>query len=282
MNILIIDREAREVRLRNAAARLAWQNHGLYRISLKVRAFYRGESSDLPKAKHRLERALDPKRNGADAIIDEFAEVLKLYLPDEIPREPLRVAYYSTLKLIECGIESVHRHNCLNHLETLLGDMKTYFTHPKFDKTIEDHRYWVDYFRKLWKHGCYKISDTFYNYTTEALERSEKSANAGVRHAASYTRAYKTRAAISFKRAAELSGLSERTIKNLEKDPKNSAYPGRNVSEHAFLAWSVGYQTEKAKRHWANMTNHPIPISSLPNFLQAKLGFKNSATFGQS
>lgn len=118
MNMLIIDREAREMRLRNAAARLAWQNHGLYRISLKVRAFYRGESSDLPKAKHRLERALDPKRNGADAIIDEFAEALKLYLPDEIPRQPLRVAYYLTLKLIECGIETVHRHNCLNHLET--------------------------------------------------------------------------------------------------------------------------------------------------------------------
>ena len=85
------------------------------------------------------------------------------------------------------------------------------------------------------------------------------------------SRAYKTRANISFKRAAELSGFTDRTIKNLEKDPKNSGYPGRNVPEHAFLAWALGYQLEKVKKHWANMMNHPIPVSDLPPFLREKL-----------
>lgn len=193
MNSKTINREAREVRLRNAAAHLALQNHGLYRVSRKVRAFYRGESAVLPKPKHHLERALNPKINGADAIIDEFAEALKLYLPDEIPRQPLRVAYESTRKLIERGLESVHRDKCLNKMMTILSDMKLYFTHPKPDTTPEDYRFWVEHFRKLWKQGCYANSDVFYDYTTEALNRRENVATSVAAPTLSHSR--KTRAA---------------------------------------------------------------------------------------
>lgn len=84
-------------------------------------------------------------------------------------------------------------------------------------------------------------------------------------------RAYRTRAAITLDRAAELSGFSKRTIQNLEREPKNSKYPGRNIPENAFIAWALGYQTEKVKKHWANMINHPIPISDLPPILQERL-----------
>lgn len=226
MNPKILNREAREVRLRNAAACLGWQNHGLYRVSRKVRAFYRGESAVLPKPKHHLERALDPKRNGADAIIDEFAEALKLYLPDEAPRQPLRVAYKSTLKLIECGIEAVHRHCCLNKLETLLADMRSYFTHPKPDTTPEEHCYWVDHFRKLWKQGCYAISDAFYNFTTEAINRREEVA----RGVAAPTLARKKTTSKSKdwnqRMAADLLGISTRQLRKYEKNPPDAEYPG--------------------------------------------------------
>lgn len=99
------------------------------------------------------------------------------------------------------------------------------------------------------------------------LERQQKARAASL----SPRQRYKTRANISFKRAAELSGFAPRTLQNLEKDPKNSGYPGRNVPEHAFLAWALGYQSEKVKKHWANMMNHPIPVSELPPFLREKL-----------
>lgn len=275
--------EPREERLRKAAARLAWQNHGLYRVAMKVKAFYRGQCRVEPKRKHRLEKALNPKQNGADAIIDEFAAALGAYMPGEYPLQPLRIAYRSTERLIEDGLESVCRSRTLNNLATLLADMRSYFTTPGRPITIEWHLHEIEHFRKLWKDGCYANSNAYYDFTTAALDKCEAESTTGTtRDARKPQTHYRARAAISFKRASLLSGFSERTIKNLEKDPKNSAYPGRNVSEYAFLAWSVGYQAEKVKRHWANMINHPIPISSLPNFLQAKLGFEKGETFGQS
>lgn len=268
--------EPREQRLRAAAARLAWQNHGLYRVAMKVKPFYRGDTVTPPKYKHRLEKALNPKSNGADAIIDEFAEALKAYMPGEYPLQPLRLAYRSTRRLIEEGLEKVRRLKTLNCLMTLLDDLKSYLTVPKPDWTIKQHLNWIDAVRHAWKLGCYKNSDDYYTFTTEVLERAEAAALTESIPPARTTRpparsSYKTRPGISLKRAGEISGFSQRTIQNLEKVPKNSGYPGRNISETAFLAWALGYQTEKVRKHWANMMNHPIPLSSLPQYLQEKL-----------
>lgn len=86
-------------------------------------------------------------------------------------------------------------------------------------------------------------------------------------------RHYRTRGKITYARASELTGFSKRQIQNLTKDPKNTLFPGLNVTENTLLAWALVYKSEKVKKHWANCINHPIPLSSLPDDLVHKLGF---------
>ena len=84
---------------------------------------------------------------------------------------------------------------------------------------------------------------------------------------------YRTRAKITLERAVEITGFAKRTIQNLLKDPRNTQFPGLNVEENILLKWALVYKGEKVKKHWANMANHPIPLSSLPPMLQKQLGF---------
>ena len=86
-------------------------------------------------------------------------------------------------------------------------------------------------------------------------------------------RHYRTRSAITLDRAALLTGLAKRTIQNLIKDPKNTRFPGLNVEEFVLAGWAATYKQETFLKHWANMKNHPIPISQLPRDIQRKLGF---------
>lgn len=86
-------------------------------------------------------------------------------------------------------------------------------------------------------------------------------------------RHYRTRSTITLKRAAMLTGLSQRTIQNLVKAPKNTRFPGLNVEDFVLAGWAATYKQEAFLKHWANMKNHPIPISQLPRDIQRKLGF---------
>lgn len=74
----------------------------------------------------------------------------------------------------------------------------------------------------------------------------------------SSNRHYPTRKAISVPRAAELAGLSQSTIKRLDKDPKNTKYPGRNVEEWILEAWGKNYHKgEKIAHREVRAANRP-------------------------
>ena len=71
-------------------------------------------------------------------------------------------------------------------------------------------------------------------------------------------RHYATRKAISVRKAAKITGLSESTIKRLDKDPKNTKYPGRNVEEWILESWGTGYhKEEKIARREVRNANRP-------------------------
>ena len=71
-------------------------------------------------------------------------------------------------------------------------------------------------------------------------------------------RRYATRKAISIPRAAEITGLSESTIKRLDKDPKNTNYPGRNSTPQMLAAWARLYSNGKIAAREVRAANRPL------------------------
>ena len=71
-------------------------------------------------------------------------------------------------------------------------------------------------------------------------------------------RRYATRKAISIPRAAEITGLSESTIKRLDKDPKNTNYPGRNSTPQMLAAWARLYSNGKIAPREVRAANRPL------------------------
>jgi len=64
-------------------------------------------------------------------------------------------------------------------------------------------------------------------------------------------------AAISASAAAMITGLSESTIKRLDKDPKNTNYPGRNSTAKILAAWAKMYKGDKLAAREVRAANRP-------------------------
>lgn len=206
---------------------------------------------------------MDPTMNSAETFLHQADEIIAMYRQGEFPRELAKASVESTRALL-ARLETEYSPTIV---KPLIQAFNSHFQlwYDEILKIVPESRFVKELFdseRKLFD----KIEA--FNVAMTAADLKKR---ASLSPSAKASRAYKTRAAISFKRAAELSGFSPRTLQNLEKDPKNSGYPGRNIPEHAFLAWALGYQTEKVKKHWANLANHPIVLSALPDFLKAKL-----------
>jgi len=75
--------------------------------------------------------------------------------------------------------------------------------------------------------------------------------------ASSPVRRYPTRKAITVARAAEITGLSESTIKRLDKDPKNTNYPGRNTTVKILGAWARLHRESKLAAREVRAANRP-------------------------
>ena len=75
--------------------------------------------------------------------------------------------------------------------------------------------------------------------------------------AGSPVRRYSTRKAITVPRAAEITGLSESTIKRLDKDPKNTNYPGRNSTVRILAAWARLNRESKLAAREVRAANRP-------------------------
>lgn len=113
----------------------------------------------------------------------------------------------------------------------------------------------------------------FESHKTDFSEYKFVLANVTKANAIQGKRHYRVRSSITLNRAVELTGLSKRTIQNLIKDPKNTKFPSLNVEEFVLVGWAYLHDREKTLKHWANMANHPIPISKLPEKMQRDLGY---------
>ena len=71
------------------------------------------------------------------------------------------------------------------------------------------------------------------------------------------TRRYPTRKAITVPMAAAITGLSESTIKRLDKDPKNTNYPGRNSTAKMLSAWAKMYKGDRLAAREVRAANRP-------------------------
>ena len=70
-------------------------------------------------------------------------------------------------------------------------------------------------------------------------------------------RRYQTRKAITVPMAAAITGLSESTIKRLDKDPKNTSYPGRNSTAKILAAWAEMHRGDRLVARSVRAANRP-------------------------
>ena len=75
--------------------------------------------------------------------------------------------------------------------------------------------------------------------------------------APSPVRHYPTRKALTVPVAAAITGLSESTIKRLDKNPRNTNYPGRNSTPQILGAWAQLYRTNKFAAREVRAANRP-------------------------
>ena len=71
-------------------------------------------------------------------------------------------------------------------------------------------------------------------------------------------RRYPTRKSLTVPMAARLTGLSESTIKRLDRDPRNTNYPGRNSTPEMLAAWARLYREGKFAAQTVRAANRPL------------------------
>ena len=76
--------------------------------------------------------------------------------------------------------------------------------------------------------------------------------------AAAQGRRYAMRKTLTVPMAAAITGLSESTIKRLDKDPRNTNYPGRNASAKVLAAWANLYKGERIAVQEVRAANRPL------------------------
>ena len=70
-------------------------------------------------------------------------------------------------------------------------------------------------------------------------------------------RRYQARKAVSIAQAAAITGLSESTIKRLDRNPGNTNYPGRNSTAKILAAWAQLYRGGKLAARAVRDANRP-------------------------
>lgn len=70
-------------------------------------------------------------------------------------------------------------------------------------------------------------------------------------------RHYKTRKNITIEQAAQITGFDESTIKRLDKDPKNTKYPGRDAPVEYLAKWAKCYRDGKRMARSIKAANRP-------------------------
>ena len=101
-------------------------------------------------------------------------------------------------------------------------------------------------------HVFAELADVFFNARPYLVAQPKSPPPVAVR-----PRRYPTRKAIAVPMAAVITGLSESTIKRLDRDPKNTNYPGRNSTAKMLAAWAKMYKGDKLAAREVRAANRP-------------------------
>ena len=85
-----------------------------------------------------------------------------------------------------------------------------------------------------------------------------KAKSDGVQAAAAQGRRYATRKTLTVAKTAAITGLSRSTIKRLDKNPRNTNYPGRNATAKILAAWAKLYKGERIAVREVRAANRPL------------------------
>jgi len=165
-------REPREVRFRNAVSAMIRHNRRIRDNIRKVTPFYQGDgSTPVPASKYRIETLINPKRNGACNLLEEFGEACKAYRRGECPHDPLHRLQGSTMSLVEDELEPAFRHKALHISVTVVTDFYNYLLTPNTRTTDEEHARNIDeHVARLQRRFC-QNADAFYDRTSELMSR---------------------------------------------------------------------------------------------------------------
>jgi len=102
-----------------------------------------------------------------------------------------------------------------------------------------------------------ELSELFFAFRHLLPHRSGQGATRLLPTMNSTPRRYSTRKTISVAKAAEITGLGTTTIKRLDRDPKNTNYPGRNSTPQMLAAWARLYRQSKLAVGEVRAANRP-------------------------
>ena len=219
-----------------------------------------------------ISERLKCETNGAHRYIEDFATALKALARGCAPvkrtmkelRESCRdliLKLKETEKLLPDAVSEADRRAFLDGIELVATEEVSFYNLVTGESGAEP-----DFPHELY---CQRIDNsvsnikkqfTRLNIAIQHIERDlrRKATADPPPHSATPDRRYATRKAISIPRAAEITGLSESTIKRLDKDPKNTNYPGRNSTPQMLAAWARLYRNGKIAAREVRAANRPL------------------------
>jgi len=220
-----------------------------------------------------ISERLKCETNGAHRYIEDFATALKALARGAAPvkrtmkklRESCRALILKLKeaeKLLPASVPEADRRAFLDSIELVATEEVSFYNLVTGESGAEPDYHHLLYCKRI-DNSVSNIKKQFtrLNIAIQHIERDlrQKAPPADLPpHSATPDRRYATRKAISIPRAAEITGLSESTIKRLDKDPKNTNYPGRNSTPQMLAAWAQLYRNGKIAAREVRAANRPL------------------------
>lgn len=188
--------------------------------------------------------------NDARASLDYLADFFSGYPHGALPRWPIiswmSRTSFTLLATLDSFHHTTHLASARRHL-TEFVDLLTYKGEPRlprdeFAERLHDSK---NAFLSDCERNAAEIDIWMHGDETASAANPPRSR-------------YATRKSITVPQAAALTGLSESTIKRLDKDPKNTNYPGRNSTAEMLVAWGRLHKQDALARAEVRAANRPL------------------------
>lgn len=237
-----------ECQLRANIERVHYHNQGLSRLVDLWRAYLEGR---CPKPDTSLILALMPGHGGANDARDTLGFITDFYAKNphgSVKTWPCLIYMSKTCMTLLQHLRELHATPHLSGAEKHIKNFLSLIAYEGEPILRQD-----EFAEKL-----YDAQSSFFSACEQNAIAISQWIDAPKEFRPEPFHRYAKRKTISVRLASEITGLSESTIKRLDKDPGNSNYPGRNSTAKILAAWSELHGQDRLMRSEVRAANRPI------------------------